>query len=271
MTSYRGVEGTRPYAGVAWYYAEYRQRVSATFIDRLAERLGWTRTDRILDLGAGPGQLSVLAAPYVAEVVAVDLEPDMVAEGIKRAEGAGLNNVTFVVASSDDLSRLAGTLGRFRSALMGMSFHWMLEKDRVLRDLSGLIDDSAGSIAFVTPYRVGASPELEAAELTVHGILERYLADVPPGPHPRGRHDRFEEILARSPFPHVETLEHVYRAVLRPTVASIIGVEYTISHVLTRLGERRAVFEREVTAALGSQELGAVEVTLRNEALIGTR
>src|SRR5262249_11734855 len=157
----------------------------------LAARLGWTRVERVLDLGAGPGQLALLAAPLVAEVVAIEPEPDMLAEGQRRAHALHANNVTFVAAHSDDLGALSGSLGRFRTALMGQSFHWMLEKDRVLRDLSAMIDESGGSVAFVSPRRVSAPSTLEAAEHTVHEILESYLADVPPGPHPNGRHDPF--------------------------------------------------------------------------------
>ena len=47
MDAYRGTEGTRPYAGAGWYYAEYRQRVSTEFILLLAARLGWTRATRL--------------------------------------------------------------------------------------------------------------------------------------------------------------------------------------------------------------------------------
>jgi SAM-dependent methyltransferase len=272
MDAYRGTEGTRPYAGAAWYYAEYRQRVSAEFMQLLAARLGWTRGERLLDLGAGPGQLALLAAPLVAEVVAIEPEPDMLAEGQRRASALGTNNVTFVAASSDDLGALGASLGRFRTALMGHSFHWMLEKVRVLGDLSAMIDATGGSVAFVMPRRVSAPASLEAAEQTVHAILERYLADVAPGPHPNGRHDPFEMILERSAFPRVERIERVYQAPLRPTIESLVGAEYTISHVLTRLGDRREAFEREVRAALGSLEaLGEISITLRDEALIGLR
>jgi SAM-dependent methyltransferase len=272
MTAYRGTEGTRPYAGAGWYYAEYRQRISAEFIALLAERLGWTRANRILDLGAGPGQLSLLAAPFVAEVVAVELEPDMVVEGEKRARALGADNVTFVIAGSDDLLALRASLGRFRTALMGMSFHWMVEKDRVLQSLSAMIDETSGCVAFVTPSRVSTPDALVAAQKAVHEILERYLADVPPGPHPNRRHDPFEEILARSPFPRVQTLDRVYKASVRPTVDSLVGAECTISHVLTRLGDRREAFEREVRSALdGLDEIGKVWVTQRDEALIGRR
>ena len=139
MDAYRGTEGTRPYAGAALYYAEYRQRVSTEFIVLLAARLGWT----------GPGQLALLVAPVVADVVAIEPEPDMLAEGQRRARALGANNVTFIAANSDDLGALRASLGRFRTALMGQSFHWMLEKDRVLRDLSAMIDERGGSVAFV--------------------------------------------------------------------------------------------------------------------------
>jgi FkbM family methyltransferase len=272
MDAYRGTEGTRPYAGVGWYYAEYRQRVSTEFIMLLAAHLGWTRADRVLDLGAGPGQLTLLAAPLVAEVVAIEPEPDMLAEGQRRAHALGANNVTFIAANSDDLGELRAWQGRFRTALMGQSFHWMLEKDRVLRDLSAMIDESGGSVAFVLPRRVSAPSSLETAEQTVHEILERYLADVPPGPHPNGRHDPFEEILERSAFSRVERIERVYKAPLRPTIESLVGSEYTISHVLTRLGDRREAFEREVRAALGSLDgIGEIWLTLCDDALIGLR
>jgi|GEM_PF-3244711 len=272
MNEYRGTEGARPYAGTGWYYAEYRERVSTEFVAQLAEHLGWSRNDRVLDLGAGPGQLSIIAAPFVAEVVAVEPEPDMLAEGERRARELGINNVTFVGAGSDDLPALRSSLGRFRTALMGQSFHWMVDKDRVLQELSAMVDDSNGSVAFVKPWKVSAANALASAENTVHEILERYLLDVPAGIHPSGRHDPFEEILARSPFPRVELIEREYTVTARPTVESLVGSEYTISYVLARLGNRRELFERDVRAALGDlNELGEIRVTWRDDALIGRR
>lgn len=270
--AYLGTEGTRPYAGVGWYYAQYRPHISAKFMALLAEHLGWTRKDRVLDLGAGPGPLALLAAPLVAEVVAIEPEPDMLAEGKRRTHIDGVANVTFVAASSDDLPQLRASLGHYHTALMGQSFHWMLQKDRVLQDLSAMIDETHGSVAFVWLEEIATPAPFADAQKIVQTILADYLADTPPGPHPKGRHDPFEELLARSPFPHVETLEHVYEVPIHPTIEALVGAEYTISHVLTRLGGRRAAFEQDVRAALADVErIGEVALTRRDIALIGRR
>jgi SAM-dependent methyltransferase len=270
--AYMGLEGTRPYAGAGWYYAEYRDRVNAELITLLAEQLGWSTGDRALDLGAGPGQLSLLIAPFMAEVVAIEPEPDMLAEGDRRAAMAGAGNVRFVAGSSDDLPALRLSLGQFRAALMGQSFHWMVDKDRVLEDLSLMIDEAEGAIAFVTPRRISIPDELRVAQDMAKEILERHLVDVPPGPHPNGRHDPFEEILRRSPFPRIEKIEVVCEMRTRPTVEAILGHEYSLSHVLTRLGDNREAFEHEARAALDwVNNVGEVSVTRRDEALIGRR
>jgi hypothetical protein len=223
-------------------------------------------------LGCGPGPLSILDAPFVAEVVAIDPEPDMLAEGQRRARAQGISNVSFFLASSDDLPALHGSLGRFRSALMGQSFHWMVDKDRVLANLSPMIAETGGSVVFISPKRISIPEVLQTAHKKVEAILERMLADVPPGPHPRGRHDLFEVILVRSPFPVIEKLEREYLAAEVPNVAALLGVQYGISHVLTRLGKQRQAFESEVHAALdGIESSGEVWVTKRDEALIGRR
>jgi SAM-dependent methyltransferase len=271
-TAYLGAEGTRPYAGAGWYYAEYRERVSAELIALLAEQLGWSTRNRVLDVGAGPGQLSLLIAPFVAEVVAIEPEPDMLAEGERRAAMANIRNLRFIAGSSDDLPALRSPLGMFCAALMGQSFHWMVDKDRVLEDLSAMIDETNGAIAFVTPRNISISDELRAAQDVTREILERHLINVPPGPHPNGRHDPFEEILRRSPFPRIERIERIYEMRALPTIESILGYEYTISHVLTRLGDNREAFEQEVRAALSwVKNVGEVSVTRRDEALIGRR
>jgi hypothetical protein len=155
---------------------------------------------------------------------------------------------------------------------MGQSFHWMVDKDRVLENLSAMLDQAKGAIAFVTPRIISIPDELRAAHDMTREILEGYLVNVAPGPHPMGRHDPFEEILRRSPFPRIEMIERISEMRTRPTIESILGYEYSISHVLTRLGDNRGAFEHEVRAALSwVKSVGEVSVTRRDDALIGRR
>jgi SAM-dependent methyltransferase len=265
--------GDRPYAGTAWFYAEYRDRPSVEFAELLARRLGWSRSDRILDLGAGPAQVSLRLAPFVREVIAMDPERDMLEEGRRRTNDAGISNVSFVEGGSDDLASLAPTLGAVKGATMSQAFHWVGDKDGLLRDLDRLLDPE-GAVALVgfvkdpDPNRIWLD---RLPWCNVEAIRIRYVADVPEGPHPRGRHDPFPDILGRSAFSELDLLTHAYDAVIHPSVDAAIGYEYTLSNVLARLGDRRYAFEAEARAALAGADTSPIHVELTDSALVGRR
>lgn len=80
-----------------------------------------------------------MAAPYVAEVVGMDPEPEMLAEGAAHAAARGVRNVRWVAGGDRDLDRLRGDLGLFRVVTMGRSFHWM-DRPATLRALDGMIE-----------------------------------------------------------------------------------------------------------------------------------
>jgi SAM-dependent methyltransferase len=60
------------------------------------------RGARVLDVGAGTGSLSLLAAELGFEVTALDLSPAMLARAGQKAKAAGLGGMTFVVGSATD-------------------------------------------------------------------------------------------------------------------------------------------------------------------------
>lgn len=225
----------------------------------------------MLDLGTGPGHLALRVAPLVREVVGVDPEPDMLAVAARLASEASLANVRFVDGSSDDLTSLR--LGEFQSVTMSASFHWMLDKDRVMTDLAGMTDPDHGSVAFVTTGEILApGADFTAATDVVQSLLDQHLAEVPEGPHPRARHDPFEEVLARSPFANVREIEATYEADTDLTTDALLGFYYSISHVLARLGSRRGELEAETREALANLDPPATtRVTYRDSALIGLR
>lgn len=266
--------GEQPFRDAAWFYAEYRYRPSDEFVRLLAARLGWTASDRILDLGAGPAHVSLRLAPLVGEVVAMDPEEAMLEEGRRRAVAAGIVNVSFVVGGSNDLARLAPDLGRFTAAVISQAFHWMANQDGVLRALDPLLDGERGAVALVGYVN---EPDYNRALIdrppwdAVGEILQRHLAGVPEGPNPAGRHDPFAEILARSPFSRVQLLTHEYEATILPSIDAAIGVHYSFGNVLARLGERRTAFEAEVRAALANAAASPLAVRLVDSALVGRR
>ena len=68
------------FESTAPWYAQYRPRYPLELIERLVDAAGLDRRSRVLDLGAGPGHVAAAVAPHVGEVVAVDVEPDMLAQ-----------------------------------------------------------------------------------------------------------------------------------------------------------------------------------------------
>ena len=169
--------GERPFRDAAWFYAEYRYRPSEAFARLLAGHLGWSRSDRVLDLGAGPAHVSLRLAPFVGEVVVMDPEPAMIEEGRRRAAAAEIDNLSFVVGGSDDLARLSPELGELTTVTIAQAFHWMADQDAVLRapDDQGRMRHER-QIAFDRPQ----VPSLEGRDdgpltirLAEHGMIGR--------------------------------------------------------------------------------------------------
>ncbi|MEJ1976228.1 MAG: class I SAM-dependent methyltransferase [Acetobacteraceae bacterium] len=91
------------FRSAAAHYLTGRPAYAPALIARVALLCGLDGTGRLLDLGCGPGQLAAAFAAFVADVLAVDPEPEMLAVGASLAAGKA---VTFRrQGSSQDLSR----------------------------------------------------------------------------------------------------------------------------------------------------------------------
>ncbi|SDE32748.1 class I SAM-dependent methyltransferase [Glycomyces harbinensis] len=110
------------FSGSAAHYADGRMAYPAEVAEAIGAELGLDGTGRLLDVGCGPGSLTLSLAPRFAEAVGVDADADMLAEARRRAEAAGVSNVTWRHLRAEELP--AG-LGSFRTAVFAQSFHWM--------------------------------------------------------------------------------------------------------------------------------------------------
>jgi ubiquinone/menaquinone biosynthesis C-methylase UbiE len=96
------------FAATASRLAELEESRRADLSARVRRFVEPRGDERALDAGTGAGALAFALAPVVAEVVGVDLVPELLAEARKRA--AEFPNVTFV---DGDVTRLPRDLGDF--------------------------------------------------------------------------------------------------------------------------------------------------------------
>jgi cyclopropane fatty-acyl-phospholipid synthase-like methyltransferase len=81
------------YDGAAVHYRCGRPAYSSGLEALLAEELGLDGRGRLLDVGCGPGVLTLRLAHLFEEVVGLDPDPEMIAEGRRAAEERGITNI----------------------------------------------------------------------------------------------------------------------------------------------------------------------------------
>ena len=106
---------------------ESRRTALSTKVLRFVEPRG---DERVLDSGTGTGALAFALAPHVAEVVGVDLVPELLAEARKRA--ADFPNVTFV---EGDVTSLPPDLGEFDLAATVRTLHHIRRPELAIAEL----------------------------------------------------------------------------------------------------------------------------------------
>ncbi|WP_203568471.1 class I SAM-dependent methyltransferase [Aestuariimicrobium ganziense] len=111
-----------PYRGAAPHYVRGRVPYPAALFTELAGRLGLNGTRRLLDLGCGPGSLTLPLARLVGRAVGVDVDGGMLAVAAHQAALAGIGNVTWLRCRAEDLP---ADLGEFDLVTLAQSFHWM--------------------------------------------------------------------------------------------------------------------------------------------------
>lgn len=232
------------FAGTAGYYARHRPGYPPVFLADVARRCPLPAAGRLLDLGCGPGTLTLALAGHVGEAIGVDPEPDMLAEAARQASLAGVRNVRWIEARAEDLPP---DLGRFHLVTMGRSFHWM-DRDQVLETVADILTPTGGLVLVNDNCLVRPETDWQRA---VEDVQARFLGTVrragsgvftpPAEPH--------EAVLGRSAFRRVERVVYTFERIW--TVDQIIGYLYSTSFPVKRLlGDRNSAFEAEVTQAL---------------------
>ncbi len=162
------------YAGSAAYYATGRVAYPPRTPDALQAKLGLDGRGRLLDVGCGPGSLTLLLAPLFEEAVGVDADPDMIEAGRAAARAAGAGNTRWVHLRAEELP---GGLGPFRLVTFAQSFHWF-NRPRVARAVKQMLAPGGACVL-------------------VHATTHRGLPGGDALRHPRPPHDEIAALVAR--------------------------------------------------------------------------
>jgi ubiquinone/menaquinone biosynthesis C-methylase UbiE len=234
-----------PFAGTAPYYGRFRARYAQAAIDFIVERYSLCEDARALDLGCGPGTIAIPLSYAAAEVVAVDADADMIAEGKRLAVSWGRQNIRWLRSRAEDLSLGAGP---FRLATIGQAFHWM-DRDEVLRKLALLIAEGGG-LALVNP---GKRRPQESWEPVAREIVARFLGPRTRHPKSNPQEPTHEPSLVRSEY-FCKFTSYEFPSTITRDIKSIIGCVYSMSGSAKPLfGENSKTFEAVLTEALLSE------------------
>lgn len=242
------------YAGSAAYYARGRFPYPPELADALRDELGLDGTGRLLDVGCGPGPLTLLLAPLFERALGIDADADMVAEAGRQADAHSVTNAEFKHVRAE---KLPGALGRFRVATFAQSFHWM-DRPRVAAAVKGMLEPCGVWVHVnATTHRGAGDDELlkpAPPHQAIEELVRTYLGPVRRagrGTLPTGPPGGEEDVMVAAGFRGPRRLKVADDRVLDRSEDEVVASVYSQTGSAPHLfDERQAEFEAELRALL---------------------
>ena len=158
---------------------------------------------RFLDVGCGPGVLTVRLAHLFEQAVGLDPDAAMLAEGRRAAAEKKAMNIRWVRGLAEDLPAVAP--GPYQLVTFGQSFHWT-DEQRVAETVFDMLEPG-GALALIVHTVTGrprppdpGAPPIPHDE--IKALVAKYLGSTRragQGTAPERTH-RFEDVLVRTRF-----------------------------------------------------------------------
>jgi SAM-dependent methyltransferase len=244
------------FASTVEFYSRYREPYPPAFFLNIAERIGLRGDESLLDIGCGPGLLAIGFAPFVAHCTGIDPEATMITAAKAAAAEAGVA-LSLIHARVEEFT----TACTFDIVTIGRALHW-LDRAATMPVLERIVSDHGrilicGARSVETP----ATPWMKPYEDVRHD-----WSSVPD--RKRHRLDA-KEWFSGSCFSELAAASVTESR--QVTIADLVSRALSKSNTSPAiLGERRAAFEREITAVLEPfAQHGLEEQIVANASIFG--
>jgi SAM-dependent methyltransferase len=245
------------YLGSAAHYRYGRPAYSPELEALLTQEMSLDGNGRLLDVGCGPGVLTVRLAHLFEQAAGLDPDADMLAEGCRAAEEERVMNIRWVHGLAEDLPAVAP--GPYRLVTFGQSFHWTNEH-AVAEAVYDMLEPG-GALGLIV-HTVTGRPQPPDPGLPwiphneIKALVKKYLGTTRragQGTVPERTH-RFEDVLGRTRFgapqqffvPGIPDLQRDSESVL----SGYLSLSSSAPHLF---GDRLEDFAGEVRALLASR------------------
>lgn len=211
----------------------------------------------MLDLACGTGQVAVPLAGRFASVVAVDQEPESVAFGRAKAQGAGNADIRWIVGAAE----VAEVGSHFELVTVGNAYHRLNRSIVAARAFSCLGPGGGVALLWSDPPSRGD----EAWQRALTGLMAEWMERVgtvdrvPAGWDVEMQREPHEAVLTSAGFEYLGKFE--FRRQERWTATALAGYMFSTS-ILNRdaLGDRTEALERDLASLVSSHASQGVVV-----------
>ena len=232
------------FKGTAEHYAEHRPPYPQNLISDLTANLSKSISQSLLDLGCGPGRVTIPLQPYFKTIIAVDPEIEMINECKKRTDIKHQSKTKWICDKAENINLESNSIDLIT---IGEAFHRMNQLDIAVKSRKWL--KSNGRIAILGYKHIWNNPI--GWKFHVNKVLDKYKMIVPNTRFEKSKENyyTFNEILSKAGFSNIRDLEYKVKKTWRAD--DILGYLYSVSVFSKRnLGKYRENFENDILSTL---------------------
>jgi SAM-dependent methyltransferase len=239
------------YRGSAAHYRVGRMAYPQGVAEALRDALRLDGRGRLLDVGCGPGSLTLLLAPLFRSAVGVDADGEMVREATREAARAGVGNVEWRRMRAEELP---GGLGAFDVVTFAQSFHWM-DQPAVARAVRPMLAPGGVWVHVGATTHQGVDgddplPRPRPPWAAISGLVERYLGTTRragQGTLPDGTRSGEEDVMRAAGYDGPQRIEVTRGEIATRSTDELVSAVFSLSGSAPHLfGDRREDFERDL-------------------------